>query len=416
LGGDTWKPGSIDRWLYDSLTAPYNIAVKYRWDPWELNLDKTLTPPEEDKIIPAMSAIKRVWIDPYNEETGSNLFIKRYSPKQFKLVGSVEYNYNGTVVLGQAEGGNDIAFFDINQHFDQDKVTAVRRMIHTAHHEFAHVLHQTILYPPEFKGISAGLGMTGYTGTWFNVSEEEALANGYITPYSMASYDEDFVEMVSNMLTEGRSRFDEMVAATNETARSALRSKERIVVDYFKDAWNIDFYSLQTRVQAALNNLVPPPAVNELFGFDKMYTTASADMNDQAGLPQPASFRSMFASAVTAVSELPGNYRLDSFAVADIDASTSYLLFYLEQEGTPVAAVFGYYHTVTPGGRHSYSIFGSNDAGVDVEDAVVPLLAYFQNNQFDITWYVDPSVTIYPRVRFSPVSNPGNYFLAKLYP
>ena len=82
---------------YDSLTVPYNIAVKYRWDPWELSLDKTLTPPDEAKIIPAMSAIKRVWIDPYNAETGSDLFIKKYSPKQFKLVGSVEYNYNGTV-------------------------------------------------------------------------------------------------------------------------------------------------------------------------------------------------------------------------------------------------------------------------------------------------------------------------------
>ncbi len=105
LGGETWPPTAIDQWLLDSLTKPYNIAVKYRWDPFELNLDKTLTPPDESKIIDAMSAIKRVWIDPYNAETGSDIFIKKYSPKQFKLVGSVEYNFNGTVVLGQAEGG-----------------------------------------------------------------------------------------------------------------------------------------------------------------------------------------------------------------------------------------------------------------------------------------------------------------------
>ncbi len=112
-----------------------------------------------------MSAIKRVWIDPYNEETGSDLFIKKYSPKQFKLVGSVEYNYNGTVVLGQAEGGNNIIFFDINQNFDQDPVSSVKRMIQTSHHEFAHVLHQNVLYPQEFKGISSRLGMVGYTAT-----------------------------------------------------------------------------------------------------------------------------------------------------------------------------------------------------------------------------------------------------------
>src|SRR5687768_11186630 len=142
LGGETSERTTIDQWLLDSLTTPYNISVKYRWDPWELNLDKTLTPPDESKIIPAMSAIKRVWIDPYNQETGSDLFMKTYSPKQFVLVGSVEYNYNGTVVLGQAEGGNKIAYFDINQNFDQNSVTSIQRMIQTSHHEFAHVLHQ----------------------------------------------------------------------------------------------------------------------------------------------------------------------------------------------------------------------------------------------------------------------------------
>src|SRR5687768_6530676 len=113
----------------DTLTKPYNISGKSRRAAWALTLDKTLTPCVESKIIPAMSAVKRVWIDPYNEETGSELFIKRFSPKQFVLVGSVEYNYNGTVVLGQAEGGNDITFFDINQNFDKNNVNSIKRMI-----------------------------------------------------------------------------------------------------------------------------------------------------------------------------------------------------------------------------------------------------------------------------------------------
>ena len=81
LGGDTWTKGAIDKWLYDSITKPYNIEVKYRWDPWEVSLDKTLVPPDESKVIPAMSAIKQIWIDPYNAETGSENFIKKYSPQ-----------------------------------------------------------------------------------------------------------------------------------------------------------------------------------------------------------------------------------------------------------------------------------------------------------------------------------------------
>jgi hypothetical protein len=28
LGGDTWAKGPIDKWIYDTLTVPYNISVK----------------------------------------------------------------------------------------------------------------------------------------------------------------------------------------------------------------------------------------------------------------------------------------------------------------------------------------------------------------------------------------------------
>ncbi|MEO7769071.1 MAG: putative zinc-binding metallopeptidase, partial [Ferruginibacter sp.] len=63
LGGDTWTPGAIDKWIFDSLTAPYNIAVKYKWDQGELQADfnKVLVPPKEEKIIPMMSAIRKAW-------------------------------------------------------------------------------------------------------------------------------------------------------------------------------------------------------------------------------------------------------------------------------------------------------------------------------------------------------------------
>ena len=52
LGGDTWTKGAIDKWLYDSMTKPYNVDVKYRWDPWEVDLSATLVPPEESQVIP----------------------------------------------------------------------------------------------------------------------------------------------------------------------------------------------------------------------------------------------------------------------------------------------------------------------------------------------------------------------------
>jgi substrate import-associated zinc metallohydrolase lipoprotein len=415
LGGETWVKTAIDQWLLDSLTKPYNINVKYKWDPWEYNLDKTLTPADESKVIPAMSAIKRVWIDPYNAETGSDLFMKKYSAKQFVLVGSVEYNYNGTVVLGQAEGGANISFFDINQNFDSDPISSYKRMIQTSHHEFAHILHQNVMYPQEFKGISGNLGLTGYTATWFNISAGEALANGYITPYSMASYDEDFVEMVANMLMEGRTRFNEIVASTNATAQEALRRKEEIVVGYFKRTWNIDFYSLQTRVQAALNSLVPIPPADEAFGFGNEYSTASVNPTDPL-TPQRSSFVALFNAAKTNIAALPYGLVLDSFAIIGADANVAVVRAYLQQGANTFFADFGYTYQKGGGGLYTFTYLGANGNGELTRDAMLPLLNYLETNQFALSWYADPSVTIHPRIKFTPQAIPNTYFLARLYP
>ncbi len=129
----------------------------------------------------------------------------------------------------------------------------------------------------------------------------------------MASYDEDFVEMVANMLMEGRVGFNEIVAGQNETAQNALRQKEQIVVNYFRDVWNIDFYSLQIRVQAALEKMTPPPTVDEVFAYDSDFNGATVNPDDAVSALQPATFHSRFNTAANNVAALAGNYTLDSF-------------------------------------------------------------------------------------------------------
>ncbi|MBL7698843.1 MAG: hypothetical protein JNK79_11815 [Chitinophagaceae bacterium] len=414
LGGDTFEPTALDQWLYDSLTIPYNIAVKYRWDPWELHLDKTLTPPDESKIIPAMSAIKRVWIDPYNAETGSDVFIKKYSPKQFKLVGSVEYNFNGTVLLGQAEGGNNIAFFDINQNFDKDPQSSIMRMIQTSHHEFGHILNQNVIYSTDFKGLSDRAGFEGYTATWFNVTNEEALANGYITPYSMASSNEDFVEMLSYMLTLGKSRYEELIATTDDDVQSVFRSKEEHVVNYFKEVWDIDFYSLQTRVSNALKALAPVPAIENAYGANKIYNIASVDFNNQALLPQRATFTIMLQNAATDVAAIPNfGLTLDSFAVISEAQNAAIVRMYVSQAGATFFADFNYTES-TVAGVHDYTYVDANDNGEVIKDAVQPVLDYFSNNTFRLSWFADPSASIFPRVKFTTTASSTDYFNALL--
>ena len=417
LGGEVTTSTAIDKWIMDSLTIPYNISAKYRWDPFNVSLFKTLVPADESRVIPLFSALKKVWINPYNAETGSELFIKKYSPKQFVLVGSVEYDFY-SVTLGQAEGGNNIVFFDVNQNYDKNPITSIKRVIHTAHHEFAHILHQTIMYPQDFKGTSSRLGLPGYTATWFNVSDADAFAQGYATAYSRSGPDDDFVEMVATMLTEGRPKWEEMKAATNATARQALQQKEDFVVTYYRQVWNIDFYSLQTRVQAALNALYPPPAVVDVYGFGKTYTRASVNPANTTLLPEPAAFMTIYNAAKNAVPLIAGGYNLimDSMAVITNSATTAIVRIYLHQ-GTNTTVFFAdFTHTLTKdaSGLYTFTYTAANANGAIIKTAVTPLLNYFANNIFSITWYADPSVTLVARVKFTPQATPGTYFIARL--
>ncbi len=66
----------------------------------------------------------------------------------------------------------------------------------------------------------------------------------------MASPDEDFVEMVATMLIEGKDGYEAILACeANSNSRAILKKKEQLVVQYYKEAFNIDFYALQTAVQ-----------------------------------------------------------------------------------------------------------------------------------------------------------------------
>ena len=259
LGGDTWAATSIDNWIRDTLTVPYNISAKYKWDQGELDFNKTLTPPKEEKIIPVLSSIKKVWIDNYVAEAGKT-FMQKYVPKFFVLVGSANWNIDGTITLGTAEGGRLILLYVLNDfrikgmtgYVPSDSVN-IKMMFHTIEHEFGHILHQTVLYPADFKLISVG----DYTSNWNNTTDAQANEKGFITAYAQSAPDEDFVETISMMLTEGKAGYEAIISSiSSSTGRSKLRQKEAIVVNYYKDVWGISFYSLQTRTRTSIDALI----------------------------------------------------------------------------------------------------------------------------------------------------------------
>jgi substrate import-associated zinc metallohydrolase lipoprotein len=259
LGGDTWTPTAIDNWITANLTNPFNVAVKYKWDQSELELNKALTPPKEELIVPTLSTIKKVWMDNYIAEAGA-AFMKRYVPKLFVLVGSASWNIDGTITLGTAEGGRKIVLYVINDFrikgspgYKPSDSLNVKMMFHTIEHEFGHILHQTTYYPQDFKQISVG----NYTSNWNNVFDADANEMGFITAYAMSAPDEDFVEMISMMLVEGKAGYETILSQiSNADARNKIRQKEAIVVNYFKDVWGINFSSLQNRTRASIDALI----------------------------------------------------------------------------------------------------------------------------------------------------------------
>lgn len=249
LGGDTWTDTDVDVWLRDSLNTPYNIQTKYRWDAFELELDKTLVPPYMENVVPMMKIIKRGLIEVYGDEVSPN-FIKTFVPKQYVLVGSVAYNANGSVTLGEAEAGRKVTIYRVNQ-LNMKDTAFVKRILKTNHHEFGHILQQNISISPDFQAITPG-----YTADWTSIADTTARKSGFITAYAMSEPNEDFVEMLSIMLTEGKTGYEAIVAAQTTTAQALLRQKEQMVVDYLKQNYNIDLYSLQTRARSYLLSLL----------------------------------------------------------------------------------------------------------------------------------------------------------------
>jgi substrate import-associated zinc metallohydrolase lipoprotein len=260
LGGDTYVQDDIDKFILDSLTVPFNVAVNYKWLPGQLDFPSDITPPDKDLVVPLLKGLLAVAYSPYTQQTGSTAFLRHYLPKTLELAGSAEYLPNGAIFLGQAEGGTAMLLYQVNQ-YSRAKADSnnFKQMMHTMHHEFGHILNQNVQYPVSFKTIS-----TGYTGNWYNISDADARQLGFITSYAQAAPDEDFVEMVSSMLTGGPNGpsggYDEYEAlltqagSTTSTGYLTIKQKEAVVVDYFQRVWNIDFYALRAKCRAAFVN------------------------------------------------------------------------------------------------------------------------------------------------------------------
>ncbi len=251
---DTEAPllNDLDVWLRNSFVTPYNIEVLYKWDINDTDIDRFLHPPYESSVKPVAETLLKAWIEPYNQVGGDD-FIKKIAPRQFTFVGSYNYNPNSpTITLGLAEAGVKITLFNID-YLDFTNINSIKQPLKTVQHEYAHILNQNIPFDVKYGQINPA----DYTAEWFNRSDEDARELGYITAYASSQEDEDFVEMVSEMLTNSKEDFDALVnGISSDIAKDIIRQKEAMVVDYYKTNFDIDIYELQAIIDEATQELV----------------------------------------------------------------------------------------------------------------------------------------------------------------
>lgn len=233
----------FDKWLEDNIRSQYNIALNYRWEDVESDMKYNLTPADLDRSIRLAKIVKYLWLETYDELTGSQDFLSTYAPKIMQFVGSPAVNPSTqTIVLGTAEGGMKITLYNVNDldlvNPDIDKLNEY--YFKTMHHEFAHILHQTKNYPTSYNEISAGK----YSSAgWQNRTELEAWKLGFVTNYASSQPQEDFVEMIANYVTNP-TRWKQMME-NKETDVESLNKKLEIVREWLNTAWKIDLDQLR---------------------------------------------------------------------------------------------------------------------------------------------------------------------------
>lgn len=200
----------LDKFLKDNYLDPFNLTFLYKMPDVSTNMNYNLVPAEYTKAIDMAVACKYLWFDVY-ETVASKEFLKTYGPRIILLVGSAQISPNYGETVGLAEGGVKITLFKVNAMNPYNFWEMNDSYFHTMHHEFAHVLHQTKIYPTEFREISNG----HYVPSEWRDRGVEISSEGFVTGYAASEYNEDFAETVACYITYTDARWEQLLDAAS---------------------------------------------------------------------------------------------------------------------------------------------------------------------------------------------------------
>jgi len=255
------KPSSedpLDQYIQENFIDAYGVAVRYKYVDRYVDQNKRVTPPKLDVVIPMLDFLTEFWIEPFIDVANGTRFFKDHVPAEVILIGSTMYNADGTVTLGTADAGARITLTEVN-FVDVNNQAWIFRQLGTIYHEFAHIMHQRYNLPPNWQEISP----QGYTslGSWYNLTDEEALQRGFVSPYGTSTFNEDFAEVVAFLLfrPDFYQRFIEDepdcttvdCVARNE-GRAKLRRKYNAILEHYEQNTGVDLLEVRAIVQAKL--------------------------------------------------------------------------------------------------------------------------------------------------------------------
>jgi substrate import-associated zinc metallohydrolase lipoprotein len=249
----------LDVYIQKNFVKPYGIAVRYAYVDRYVDPSKRVTPADRDNVIPMLKFLESYWIKPFTDVANGSAFFKRYVPSEVVFIGSTIYNADGTEILGTADAGARITLSRVN-YIDTLDQQWLFLQLGTIYHEFAHVMHQNFKLPPNFQSISP----QGYSssGSWFVLSDEEALQRGFVSPYATSAFNEDFAETVAFMLYYPnfyeRYYDDEANCTTADCfarneGRALIRQKYNAILAHYKQYTGVDLLEIRAIVQEKLS-------------------------------------------------------------------------------------------------------------------------------------------------------------------
>ena len=248
----------LDQYIEENFTQKWNMAIRYKFVDNFVDPGERVTPPALENVRPMLDFIENFWIDPYLDIENGEDFFANHVPPEIVFLGGLIFNGDGTVTLGTADAGAQITFTNVNA-IDPEDEDWRSLQLRTVYHEFAHTVHQRYKLPNAFETIAAA-GYTG-PGSWFVLTDDQALTRGFVSPYSTSSPNEDFAETVAfylydpefslNFVTTDPDCTSDDCISEND-GKTLIDTKVAAILDHYERVTGVSLVSLRAAVQRRL--------------------------------------------------------------------------------------------------------------------------------------------------------------------